>query len=180
MHPDSYRGNTEPIFCFMKTSTIRHSQDPSTKNKKNYQPVSRILSISLAANVAIIYLLPSLLSGCFCLPRMVPIFTRVERTALRPILYMAFQHPRFTRTFSYLPVPQAFTLRFHLFSSAWGGRVVIFCGTFSFTLCSMKPAIHRQVVLCWPDFPPPRQRRKGDSAVGSYQLRVQDLTKYQL
>ena len=41
--------------------------------------------------------------------------SEIERAALKPILYMAFQHLRFTRTGNYLTAPWALTPHFHLF-----------------------------------------------------------------
>ncbi len=43
------------------------------------------------------------------------------------ILYVAFQHPRFTRSNNYLLPPWALTPHFHLCPAS--GGIVIFCGT---------------------------------------------------
>jgi len=52
----------------------------------------------------------------------------------QPILYMAFQHARFTRLYGYPHKPWALTPRFHrnlVLAEQWA---VIFCGTISFFL----------------------------------------------
>ncbi len=41
--------------------------------------------------------------------------SELVRAVLKPILYMAFQHPRFTRAVNYLMALWAFTPHFHLF-----------------------------------------------------------------
>jgi len=91
-----------------------------------------------------------------------PVYTGTRASSPQTILYMALQHPRFTRYDCYQPLPWAFTSHFHLFSRL-ASEVVIFCGTISPRL-SRGPAINRWVALCCPDFPPSRQNRKSDSS----------------
>ena len=66
----------------------------------------------------------------WCLPK-----GEHQASSLHPILYMAFQHLRFTRAGNYLPAPWALTPHFHLYSFY---TVVIFCGTISYLLCFDK------------------------------------------
>jgi hypothetical protein len=64
---------------------------------------------------------------------------KAGRAALS-ILYMAFQHARFTRSCSYLQKLWALTPHFHLCSAS---GVVIFCGTVSTSPKARRPAVSR-------------------------------------
>jgi len=95
-----------------------------------------------------------------------PVYTGTRASSPQTTLYMALQHPRFTRYDCYQPLPWAFTSHFHLFSQL-ASEVVIFCGTISFPHCCGKPALNRWVALRCPDFPPSRLNRRAIARVCS-------------
>lgn len=76
-----------------------------------------------------------------------------------PLIYMAFQHTRFTHSTDYPMEPWALTPRFHPYPDA-GTGTVIFCGTFfPQNFGPAEPAVNRCAALCCPDFPSPRFNR---------------------
>ena len=62
--------------------------------------------------------------------------TRTSRP--QSLVYLAFQHVRFTLPDSYLPDPWALTPHFHHYPSP-GWKAVIFCGTISFRRNGSRP-----------------------------------------
>jgi hypothetical protein len=103
------------------TRTIAYNRSNFCKKKNNYKPVSRILFHPVPAeprqNKAIIYLAPALLPGSFCLPtqRSSSRLSRGEDRTSRPstLVYMAFQHARFTLPICYHTGTWALTPHFH-------------------------------------------------------------------